>query len=393
MRGSWSQRIIAGSLVTFVTLAPSAALADKGSDLQAEMDASNAKIEQTKGDLTQRKAAQDELVANIMQVENRLSELSKQVDALRGQLEQVTAERIQAENKLQETTSAIAQARQELEAAKRELARSKEILNNRVRHLYKKGTTSFFAVILNSDDFGDFINRAYFMAMIAAQDARLVAEVKIAEANVAAKKDRLESDRQLAESTREAIAADERRIAQIEADEAAQFAAVEGEKSQKQAMVDSLRNEQATMMAMVQQEQANVGSLNQQLNQWREAEAARLEAARAQEGQAGEALSSRADARPSGSLSGNAWEAIQQESARQGISPGPVQEIVMRESGGDPYAVNPSSGAAGLFQRLPGDHIVLGDVQGQVQDGVTYIRLRYGTSEAALAWWNTFGWY
>lgn len=84
---------------------------------------------------------------------------------------------------------------------------------------------------------------------------------------------------------------------------------------------------------------------------------------------------------------------IQFQSGVQGLNPQPVVEIVDRESGFDPWAVNPASGAAGLFQRHPPGQIVLGDVPGQVADGVAYIRDKYGTSEAALEFWDRSGWY
>ncbi|MCL5292022.1 MAG: hypothetical protein M1548_05770 [Actinobacteria bacterium] len=85
--------------------------------------------------------------------------------------------------------------------------------------------------------------------------------------------------------------------------------------------------------------------------------------------------------------------AIEAECAKQGINPEPVKIIMDRESGDDPWAVNPTSGAAGLFQRCPGDYVPLGKVAWQVQNGVAYIIDRYGTAENALAWWDRNGSY
>lgn len=70
-------------------------------------------------------------------------------------------------------------------------------------------------------------------------------------------------------------------------------------------------------------------------------------------------------------------------------------EIIRRESGGNPYAVNPSSGTTGLYQCMPSVHAcpALGDVAGQHQWGSQYMNSRYGSWENALAWHNSHNWW
>lgn len=74
--------------------------------------------------------------------------------------------------------------------------------------------------------------------------------------------------------------------------------------------------------------------------------------------------------------------------------------IIMHESGGDPTADNPSSTAFGLGQLLLGNRILyLGkdyattDCGKQLGAFRTYVRERYGTAEAAQAFWQSHGWY
>lgn len=66
--------------------------------------------------------------------------------------------------------------------------------------------------------------------------------------------------------------------------------------------------------------------------------------------------------------------------------------ILRRESGLSPYAVNKSSGACGLFQRIHCG-LTLGDVEGQAKDGLNYIKNRYGSPTAALKFWNLHSYY
>lgn len=67
--------------------------------------------------------------------------------------------------------------------------------------------------------------------------------------------------------------------------------------------------------------------------------------------------------------------------------------IMQRESGGDPNAVNPSSGAVGLFQCMPSVHQcpAAGDAAGQSAWADKYVAERYGSWDAALAYWNANG--
>jgi len=69
--------------------------------------------------------------------------------------------------------------------------------------------------------------------------------------------------------------------------------------------------------------------------------------------------------------------------------------IIRLESGGNPYAVNPSSGARGLYQCLPAAHACpsVGDVAGQHKWGQRYATSRYGTWENALAFWLKNNWW
>jgi septal ring factor EnvC (AmiA/AmiB activator) len=82
-----------------------------------------------------------------------------------------------------------------------------------------------------------------------------------------------------------------------------------------------------------------------------------------------------------------------------GVSPAELW-IIMRESGGDPAADNPTSTAFGLGQLLLGNRILyLGrdyattDCGRQLWAFRAYVRDRYGTAERAKAFWQANGWY
>jgi hypothetical protein len=74
-------------------------------------------------------------------------------------------------------------------------------------------------------------------------------------------------------------------------------------------------------------------------------------------------------------------------------------QVISRESGGNPTAKNPSSGAYGIAQFIngPGEYAQYGGdvntVAGQLTAMANYIHQRYGTPSAAWAHEQQFGWY
>lgn len=70
-------------------------------------------------------------------------------------------------------------------------------------------------------------------------------------------------------------------------------------------------------------------------------------------------------------------------------------ELIARESGFNPFAVNPSSGACGLVQSYPCHKMgcELSDIKCQLEWQKQYIAKRYGTVAKALKWHDQYNWY
>jgi hypothetical protein len=82
-----------------------------------------------------------------------------------------------------------------------------------------------------------------------------------------------------------------------------------------------------------------------------------------------------------------------------GSQVGDLNNIVMAESGWNPEAENPGSGAYGIPQALPGSKMAANgkdwqtDPRTQIAWMLSYIRSRYGTPAAAWRWHLAHGWY
>ena len=72
-----------------------------------------------------------------------------------------------------------------------------------------------------------------------------------------------------------------------------------------------------------------------------------------------------------------------------------IDALIMQESTFNQYAVNPSSGACGLFQALPCAKMKCGldDVDCQIKWGMKYIRQRYGNAIQAWLFHQDHNWY
>lgn len=90
-------------------------------------------------------------------------------------------------------------------------------------------------------------------------------------------------------------------------------------------------------------------------------------------------------------------EMIEQAAAKYGVPADLAISVARRESSLNPAAVNPTSGAVGLFQLLPSTASMLGvdpyDVNGNIDGGVRYLAQlynRYGSWDRALTVYGGF---
>lgn len=275
------RRIVAGTTAALLLSFPSAALADKGSDLQSQLTAAQNQIQQMKDQINADKSQQDELVNQITQVDSNISDASNQVLKLKNELAQKIGEKTRTQNQLDGLNKQIAQTGRELDADKVKLAKQREVLSERVKRIYKLGKPSYYAVLFNTSSFADFVNRVRFLLMIQAQDHRLVKQVEAAKSAVEARQRQQEQAKQVAEAKQAVIAYDARRIQQLEIEEESRLALLRTDQAQRRSLVDKLKQEQAAMLSQVQEEQAKANALAEELNQWNARLAAEAKAAAA----------------------------------------------------------------------------------------------------------------
>ncbi len=92
-------------------------------------------------------------------------------------------------------------------------------------------------------------------------------------------------------------------------------------------------------------------------------------------------------------------QAIAQEMVGDPVQYQCFSNIVQNESGWDPSATNPESGAYGLVQALPAEKMATAgsdwqtNPATQIEWGLGYMNERYGSPCDAWAFWQANGWY
>ncbi len=125
-------------------------------------------------------------------LENQIKEYRKQSAALKSEKNNVQAEINVLDNELnalnlevesqelkkQELTMQIKEQEQQIKDLNEEIQKSNEVLEERLRSMYKQGTSGYIEVILNSDNLMDALTRADMVQRIVESDVELLKKIE-----------------------------------------------------------------------------------------------------------------------------------------------------------------------------------------------------------------------
>lgn len=121
----------------------------------------------------------------IALVKKKLKEANRREDEIANKLSDTKRRKDKAEVDLRKTEAELSIAQEKLRKLKMRirktsirLLRAQTALENRLREIYVEGEVSYLAVLLQSDDFTDFLNQADYIKMIVKSDSQLINSVK-----------------------------------------------------------------------------------------------------------------------------------------------------------------------------------------------------------------------
>lgn len=133
---------------------------------------------------------------NLRNSQEVISEINIRIVNTNNEIARIAAE-IDAFNvDIEVTEEAIAKKEEELKVAEKNLAEKMELLNKRLRVMYKFGTVGYIEVLLGADSFHELLSRADVLQKIVSQDQKLITDMKEYRDEVDKAKQALEEKRQ-----------------------------------------------------------------------------------------------------------------------------------------------------------------------------------------------------
>jgi len=123
--------------------------------------------------------------ATLEEKQAQARRLQGEIDALKGQGQQITAEYNAALTQLEVIQASVERNRARLEEAEKNYEQAMRTLNDRMRAMYKQQDVNGIEVLLESNDINDLLTRVDYMSMIGRRDASVLGEVKALQKEIA----------------------------------------------------------------------------------------------------------------------------------------------------------------------------------------------------------------
>ncbi|QDR81916.1 murein hydrolase activator EnvC family protein [Sporomusa termitida] len=214
-----SKRILSLGLVVLLTASVI------GTALADEIDQKQRQLQTVQREM----AAQQSRAA---QAQRQVDSVSDQLRTIQGDLDSAVAEYNAILAKLAATEQQIEVNTELLAKVEKNLAERSQILNKRMRDIYKNGQVNYLDVLLGAADFTDFTTRADLLKRVVNQDLALVAQVK--------------AERELVVQKRAELERDKAAIAQLKDQAAAKRLVIEASRDERERVLDSAVQERDT---------------------------------------------------------------------------------------------------------------------------------------------------
>ena len=175
-----------------------------GDELEQQLDNTQRQLNSTREKVGQAREVVRDYMQEISSLNNSINERNLKIDDLDAELKKSREDLRRTENALQE--------------AEQNLAESTEMLNKRIRNMYEMGEVSYLEVLLDANDFSDFVNRYELLQKVVEQDNNIINRVKEERRLISEQKDSLEQQKKKLESmiAEQESVREKLRVAQVE---------------------------------------------------------------------------------------------------------------------------------------------------------------------------------
>ncbi len=166
MNATWTGRLLLMLLLGVATTF--SAQAQQGSDRESSL----------RRDIRENRSRISTIKQKLEEANAREKDLAVKLADTRARKQKAEEELALVEERLSEAKELLRQIKVRVQRTSVRLLRSQKALEKRLRAVYMQGEVSYLAVLLQSDDFTDFLNHADFLQRILQSDSDLIATVK-----------------------------------------------------------------------------------------------------------------------------------------------------------------------------------------------------------------------
>lgn len=142
----------------------------------------------------------DKLREELKQNKSKYSKVAKEIEKLDQQIDKAERELNEVEKQLEEINKDIEVTKNELMQAENNIKAKKDILNSRLRVIYKNGTVGYLEVLLESKNISDFLARLDMVKRIIEYDVNILKYMKEQRKIISTKKETLENQLNMVEN-------------------------------------------------------------------------------------------------------------------------------------------------------------------------------------------------
>lgn len=170
----WGPRVLV-FLLAFAMLAVSGGgyFAPRVSAGEAAIERVRQRIDKFERDLRQAEQERQRQASQLGRIQSEERDLNHQVFALEQQIEESSRRLDDLTERLGEAEDQLARAEAELALAEKELAEKDDLLRNRIRTVYERGTVSYLEVLFTATSFQDFLQRFSALRLMVGKDTIL----------------------------------------------------------------------------------------------------------------------------------------------------------------------------------------------------------------------------
>ena len=178
MISGWKKKIAVVGLAAFVFSVFGTTFGTAyGSSLEDSLKQVQQKLQQTKQQQNAKKKEANSYAQEVAALDRDIAQKGQAINTLSNRLDIAMAQ--------------LNKNQLELKQAEAELEKSTEELHQRVRGMYQNGNISYLEVLLDSRDFGDFLNRYELLKRVVSRDVGVVEEIEEIKAALGRKRENL----------------------------------------------------------------------------------------------------------------------------------------------------------------------------------------------------------